>query len=1221
MLNRLYIVVGVLAILALAAAFFVPSFIDWGAYRDRLASLAGEVIGAPVRIDGEVRFSLLPQPRLEFADVAAGPADAPRFTVAGVVAEFSLIDFLRDRYTLTRLVLQRPTLSIQVGSDGTVDAGLSLARQSGTSRVAVASAQVVDGRVDVADARTGDTYSATAIGGDLRLEALAGPYAFQGRGQVDDVGYQLRVTTGAIDDAGTATLSATLRPEDGRYALTVEGSLSTGLSPSLVGTMSYRQPPPSAPDPSGADAGRGDLVMTSKLEAGPTRVLLSEYVIIPDENRPATRLLGAADVTLGAGMAYNAVVSGGLLALPPRDATAEQAVEPYELVRLLRELPLPAPPPLPGTIGIDIAELNLRAFSLRNVRLDARSEAGGWQVEQFSGELPGGTRVDIAGTVTRFENRSEFSGKLSVAAGRLDQLSALWRKPAADTPLFNLPGGLTARVDIVGETLTLSEGQLSLDGESRGFGAQIGIGSVRDIQLTADLGRLDPNRSAALFALLPDFAQDAAFPVTFPKGAFDIVADELTLAGLAGRQLALSGSWDGGVLVLDRFVAGSLGGGALELSGTAFGSFERPELSGTGTVRLTAPDAPLLGAVFDVVGAPPLLRRLVAASIPLDLAARLGAPSGEGAQSLSVAGTLGSADLSAEAQLEAGFLRALSGSIRVQLEMRSGDADALTGQLGLGDIGLLPQGQPVHLVAVGEGNVANSIETTLRLEGGGDSLAFAGNIVVSNPEALSARGTLKATLSDPSGIADWLGAGGLTIPPLTASAQLDFEANRLIRLAALDGQSGGQAFTGRLELARAGSASSVSGELAVSRLDLGGLLGALVGPAASIAGDGLWPGGPLSTGNAPRAVGGRIRVTTPELAVASRSLTDVAFDFDWDATATRLRGLEATLGSGRVALELAVCCAGPLPDKQVSGRLSLQGVPLDSMVPDAIADALGGSVSAAGRFDGTGGSVAGVLQAMTGEGTYTVDDFSIARLDPLALAAVAAVDDVLEMQPDELTKLIEDRLDDAPLVSDSVSGAFTIAGGVVRSPNLTVTGQGGALFGGSQVRLSDLGLSGSFVLSATGAIPAALLDAASAEVVTRLSGTLLAPERSFDVSALVDAVMVKAYEAEVARLEQLRAEEEARRQAADEAEKLRLAQEERAREEAELIRKADEAARQAAEEAAARQAAEELAARQAAEEAARKKAAEEAARKKAAEAAARKAAEEANRPMDLGLGN
>ena len=106
-----------------------------------------------------------------------------------------------------------------------------------------------------------------------------------------------------------------------------------------------------------------------------------------------------------------------------------------------------------------------------------------------------------------------------------------------------------------------------------------------------------------------------------------------------------------------------------------------------------------------------------------------------------------------------------------------------------------------------------------------------------------------------------------------------------------------------------------------------------------------------------------------------------------------------------------------------------------------------------------------------------------------------------------------------------------------------------------------------------------------AQVSTKIGGTLAAPEGEFDVAALVDAIMVRAYEVEVARLEQLRAEDEARRQAAAE----------------ERARLAEEAARKAAEEAAAKKAAEEAAAKAAAEEAAKQKAEEEAAAKKAAE--------------------
>src|SRR5690606_1267593 len=126
-LNRLYIVIGVVAILAIAAAFIVPNFIPWVEYRDRMEAMAGEALGAPVTIAGEIRFSLLPQPKLEFSEVSVGPAGAPSMTVRRVEADFSLVDFIRDRYSVTRLLLDQPEIILGVKADGTIDAGFSLA--------------------------------------------------------------------------------------------------------------------------------------------------------------------------------------------------------------------------------------------------------------------------------------------------------------------------------------------------------------------------------------------------------------------------------------------------------------------------------------------------------------------------------------------------------------------------------------------------------------------------------------------------------------------------------------------------------------------------------------------------------------------------------------------------------------------------------------------------------------------------------------------------------------------------------------------------------------------------------------------------------------------------------------------------------------------------------------------------------------------------------------
>ena len=120
-LNRLYIVIGIIAILILAAAFIVPSLVPWSNYRGRMETLASRALGADVRINGDIRFSLLPAPHLELTDVAVGPQQAPVMSVKSANADFSLMDFLRDRYSMTRLVLDHPVLDLKVAlADGTV---------------------------------------------------------------------------------------------------------------------------------------------------------------------------------------------------------------------------------------------------------------------------------------------------------------------------------------------------------------------------------------------------------------------------------------------------------------------------------------------------------------------------------------------------------------------------------------------------------------------------------------------------------------------------------------------------------------------------------------------------------------------------------------------------------------------------------------------------------------------------------------------------------------------------------------------------------------------------------------------------------------------------------------------------------------------------------------------------------------------------------------------
>ncbi|MEO6395510.1 MAG: AsmA family protein [Devosia sp.] len=1167
MLNRLFIAIGVLVILAIGAAFVAPGFIQWGAYRERLETLTSEAFGAPVRINGDIQFSLLPQPQLVLSDVMVGDEAAPALKVARVEAQVSLFDFLRDQYRVTRLLLQSPQIGLTIGPDGNVTAGLVLAEGVGATNVSVAEALVADGRLRIDDQRTGTAIEVSGIEGEVRLDSLRGPFSFQGSSNYGGASYGVRLSSGKAGADGATPLSLFVKGGDDGFTLSAEGAFATSGPPKFTGTVSLRQPPPKPAAGQIADAGRGDFVLEGKLEASAERVLISDYTLSPDENRPGTRLSGAVELMLGKTPSFNAVVSGGVIVLPPRDATAELSDPPYELVRLLSEMPLPPIPPIPGSVGLDVAEINLRGVSLRQLQLDARTDTHTWQIERSGATLPGNGRISVEGNLSVVDGKPIFAGRLTAQTERLDALVQLWRKAPPGNPLFNIGGSLVSNLTLSSDTLALTGAELAVGDVKQKLDLEIGfVPTARHLKLSADLGSLSDEQSAMLAALVPEIGANGSFGATFPRGEVELSAARASIFGLAGQGLGLSANWDGGVLDVTRLAAEDLGGAKLDASFTAFGTLQKPELSGTGTVGLASPDAPMLAPLFAALGMAPVLQETIKRQLPADLALRLDPPTGEGGQSVGVSGTLGAATLSFDAKLGDGIVGLLDNSLSLSLEMSSDTPSRMSAQLGMGDGQIFPEDKPLRLIATLEGAPRTSLEARMTLEGGEDIVSFAGTIIAADPERVTGSGVVQATLGDPSALLEALGAGGIYGPAVSGTATLDFAGNEELRLGQIEGKSGGVPFTGLLSLTRRGDAANVVGSLDLTSFDAGALLPLLAGPAASLMASGeVWPQTPIDLGRAPRSVGGRVSVHAGEAtAFGTPFLGDTNFSVDWDKQSLRIRNFEGVAGEGRIKFDAAICCSGALPDKQFTGRVTLSGVELDRLMPAPVKAVLGGVVDGSAQFDATGGNLATMMTAMTGSGSYTIKGFTAEHLDPDAFAAAGEFEDVFDMDEAVLEGLIRDRVGQGAFTAPDTTGTFTIAGGVLRSPNLAVDGPAARLFGGLSLRLSDLMLSGRYAMTPVAIVEAASgIAAATAEVAVDIAGSLWSPEASIDVSGLVSEMKIEASEAELARLEQLRVEEEARRRAAAE-EQARLDVEQAAAEEAAKKLAAEEAARKAA---------------------------------------------------------
>jgi hypothetical protein len=217
-------------------------------------------------------------------------------------------------------------------------------------------------------------------------------------------------------------------------------------------------------------------------------------------------------------------------------------------------------------------------------------------------------------------------------------------------------------------------------------------------------------------------------------------------------------------------------------------------------------------------------------------------------------------------------------------------------------------------------------------------------------------------------------------------------------------------------------------------------------------------------------------------------------------------------------------------------------------------------------FEGNGPSLAEIMAAASGEGNFTLTGLSAAQLSPSVFPTVAGLDDVLNTEPDAMGAIMGLALGQGPFTAPTATGAFTLAGGVVRLANLIVEGEGAGLAGSLNLALASLGLNGSFVMTPRDFEDAnGLVGPDTSRIITRLAGTLLAPEVTLDLDEMIAAVLVRANELEVDRLEILRAEDEARQRAAA-AERNRLIEEQRRRAAEEA-----EAARLAAEEEARRQ--------------------------------------------------
>lgn len=636
-------VFGVLALLVAGA----PYIVDVDAYKPALIQAVKEATGRELVIEGPLRLSMFPEPRISARRVhfanAVGAEGAQMLDVRWVGASPSWSVLLRGRLEVGRLVLYRPNIILEADANGVPNwqfkPGAGAAQPAGAPasgfHLAVGSLRIVHGTLSYTDPRTRRTIKAEEIVATASVGSLDGPFTISGTARLDGAPVTLDFRLGEASPGGHATALSIALPS-GKLDFTgtasrvapdadVKGHLvvsTSGLTDFIAALVSATGQVVPAFDA----AVSGHLAFDGDIDVSATRLAVSNFKVSMNDETA----MGTLVVEQGKGPKLRGHLSLpkvdlekwlflmprlGATTMAPEATSARTApVQPTGPVSLsvLSHLP-------PGTevsLVVLAAELAFRKGTVRDVAVALEIRDGAITVPQLKAVLPGEMVLQAtaraisvpASTASPPPSgpRIQATGEISLSGTRLRETLA-WLQidtdavPATGLQAFALKGKLASTE----KGVQLTDLGIELDGQTATGSASVTLTTPLTSVVTLQVDRLDLDKylPAEQPGASPPASTDmqAATPATLvpaapalPDRNDPVLALKLMVDDLVLRQQSLSGvegdvSLQGSLLKVATLKVADLLGARLEARGSIGDVATTPRYDMTFT--LAAPDA------------------------------------------------------------------------------------------------------------------------------------------------------------------------------------------------------------------------------------------------------------------------------------------------------------------------------------------------------------------------------------------------------------------------------------------------------------------------------------------------------------------------------------------------------------------------------------------------------------------------------------------------------
>ena len=572
MVKFVYVLVG-LVVLLLAGLVVIVLTVDLNAYRAEIAAELEAVTGRDVAIDGRIEFAMAPSFSVAVEDIRIGgnigSQGRPLARLPRLQATIGIFPLLSGRIEVERIRLFDPVLVLERLPDGR--ANWQLAPPRGSTRgfsISVAELEIANGTVLIYGREVEHRIGALDV--VASANSMTGPFEVSGTFAVNDERWTFTADVGRTDGrqfpvnlamrSNAARLTAAGSLASGRQLDVFTGRLeaegdSLGIALAVAGLPDHTLPGGLAALPFALETG---------IQAWPERLALSDATLLLGESR----IQGRGEVAFGDPITAELALTAGRI----------------DLDAIFAGPGLPEPSAADGFPGfgpalfpdiIVTAEvvadgLIYRGSAVRQVQIAAELAPGILSIRSASAQLPGGTDIALAGSVTEENGAIAFRGPVEVNA---DNLSATLTWLGED--LRDVPAARLRRVDL-GASAVVEPGHVALKDIDLRFGSTrlTGAVAVRTGETTAVTADIAMDR-INLDAYLPQpgalFAAGEAPPALPLPTDLDVAlkakAEKLTYGDLVVSGVVVDGILGGGRLELRHLGARDLLGASVRTEG------------------------------------------------------------------------------------------------------------------------------------------------------------------------------------------------------------------------------------------------------------------------------------------------------------------------------------------------------------------------------------------------------------------------------------------------------------------------------------------------------------------------------------------------------------------------------------------------------------------------------------------------------------------------------